>query len=94
MKYKDLVKTFEMLAKHQPDGVLMDWSQHDEWGINLSKFDLSAEEIRSLAEMGWGLGSDYEHDEEEMAAWYYPSEHTDEEIVEVYNNYKTIYKYA
>ena len=44
--------------------------------------------------MGWGLGSDYEQDDEEMAAWNNPDEHTDEEIVEVFNNYKAIYKYA
>ena len=44
--------------------------------------------------MGWGLGSDGDYDEEEMKPWYNPKDYTTEEIVEVYNNYKAIYKYA
>ena len=94
MKYTDLAKTFEILASHKPDGVFMDWAEHDEWGIDLRGFDLSAAEIRQLAEMGWGLGSDYEYDEEAMQAWEHPKDHTDEEIAEVFSNYQSIYKYA
>ena len=94
MTYAQLAKTFEILAKHNPDGYVMDWAEHDEWGIDLSGFDLSAEEIRTLAELGWGLGSDYEYDEEERAAWDHPDRNTDEKIVEVFNNYKSIYKCA
>ena len=94
MTYENLAKTFDILASHRADSVVMDWAQHDEWGIELSGFNLSPSEIRMLAEMGWGLGSDYEQDDEEMAAWNNPDEHTDEEIVELFNNYKSIYKYA
>jgi hypothetical protein len=44
--------------------------------------------------MGWSLGSDNEYDEEEMEVWQNPQKHTDEELVEVFNQYKSIYKYA
>ena len=94
MTYKELAKTFEMLAEHNPDGIVMDWAEHDEWGIDLNGFELSPSEIRMLAEMGWSLGSDAEYDEEEMAAWYEPETASDEELVELFNYYKSISKYA
>ena len=94
MTYAQLAKTFEILAKHETDSIVMDWAEHDEWGIDLSGFNLSPKEIRMLAEMGWELGSDNEYDEDEMKAWIHPEAHTDEEIVEVFNNYKSIYKFA
>ena len=94
MTYKQLADTLNMLAAKKPNDFVMDYAEHDEWGIDLECFDLSPEEIRSLAEIGWGLGSDCEFDEEEMKAWTNPQNHTDEEIVEVFNRYKSIYKYA
>ena len=94
MTYKQLADTFNMLASKRPDDFVMDYANHDEWGIDLEDFDLSPEEIRSLAEMGWSLGCDNEWDEEAMKAWLHPQNHTDEEIVEVFNRYKSIYKYA
>lgn len=94
MKYKDLARTFEILASKDPDGVVMDWAAHDEWGIELDTMNLQPSEVRELAEMGWGLGCDANYDEDAMAAWYNPSEHTDEELMELWNNYKTIYQYA
>ena len=94
MTYENLAKTFDILSSHQPDDIVMDWAEHDEWGIELSGFNLSPSEIRMLAEMGWGLGSDNEYDEDDMQAWLHPESHTDEEIVEVFNYYKSIYKYA
>ena len=95
MTYKDLAKTFEMLAEHKPDEkIVMDWATRDEWGISLNGFELSPSEIRMLAEMGWCLGSDAEYNEEEMAAWYEPETASDEQLVELFNQYKSIYKYA
>ena len=94
MTYKDLAKTFEMLAAHKPDWTVMDWATRDEWGIDLNGFELSPSEIRMLAEMGWCLGSDAEYDEEEMASWYEPEKASDEELVELFNYYKSISKYA
>jgi hypothetical protein len=94
MTYKQLADTLNVLAAKRPDAFAMDFAEHDEWGIDLRDFDLSPAEIRSLAEIGWGLGCDNEWDEEEMEAWSNPQNHTDEEIVEVFNRYKSIYKYA
>ena len=94
MTYSDLVKTFEMLAAHRPDETVLDWAEHVEWGIDLSLFNLSPSEIRMLAEIGWSLGSVAEYNEEEMAAWYEPETASDEELVELFNQYKSIYKYA
>ena len=94
MTYENLAKTFDILASHGAGSVVMDWAEHDEWGIDIRNVNLTPSEIRMLAEIGWGLGSDYEQDDEEMAAWNNPKEHTDEEIVEVFNNYKSIYKYT
>ena len=94
MTYNDLVKTFDMLAAHNPDLFVMDWANREEWGIDLSKFELSPSEIRMLAEMGWCIGSDAEYDEKEMGAWYEPETASDEELVEIFNQYKSIYKYA
>jgi alpha-L-fucosidase len=95
MKYKDLVKTFEILSSYDPEGIVFDWAEHDEWGITLDHINLSPEDIRTIAEMEcWGLGCDEEYNEEEMKPWYNPQNYTTEEIVEVYNNYKSIYTYA
>jgi hypothetical protein len=96
MTYNDLAKTFEILAAHKPEGngIVMDWATRDEWGIDLSLFNLSPSEIRMLAEMGWCIGSDAEYDEEEMGAWYEPETASDEELVEIFNQHKSIYKYA
>ena len=94
MTYNDLVKTFDMLAAHNPDLFVMDWANREEWGIDLSKFELSPSEIRMLAEMGWCIGSDAEYDEKEMGAWYEPETASDEELVEIFNQHKSIYKYA
>lgn len=96
MTYKDLLKTFEILSTHKSHGVVMDWVNNNEWGIDLlaSGINLSSSEIRELAEMGWCLGSDDEYDEEKMSAWIYPEKHSDEEIVVLFNEYKSIYKYV
>ena len=94
MTYEDLAKTFYMLSAHQPNHIVMDCADYDVWGIELSSFNLLPSEIRMLAEMGWGLGSDSDYDKDIMQAWIHPESHTDEEIVEVFNKYKSIYKYA
>lgn len=94
MTYGELAMTFDMLAKHKPDRFVMDWSGHEHWGIDLSDFELSPSQIRMLALMGWMLGSEVDYDEEEMAAWDEPEKASDEELVELFNKYKSIYKYA
>ena len=88
MTYEQLAKTCVLLAKYKPDCPIMDWAEHDEWGIDLRGIDLLPAEIRLLAE--WG----YDYDAEAMEAWEHPENHTDEEIAEVFSNYQSIYKYA
>ena len=94
MTYEDLARTFDIISSKDPTGIVMDWAEHDEYGFELSGVDLTPSEVRELAEMGWGLGSDSEYDEEGMEAWNNPDGHTDEELMELWNNYKSIYKYA
>lgn len=94
MTYKQLAETFNMLAAKRPDDFVMDYAEDDMWGIDLEDFKLSPAEIRSLAEMGWSLGCDNDWDKEAMKVWTNPQNHTDEEIAEVFNKYKSIYKYA
>ena len=96
MTFGELAMTFDMLAKHKPDRFVMDWAGHEHWGIDLTDFELSPSQIRMLAEMGWCLGNNTECDEireEEIEMWENPQEYTDEEIVELFNKYKSIYKY-
>ena len=94
MTYSVLAMTFDMLAAHKPDGTVLDWTEPLYYGINLNGFELSPSQIRMLAMMGWSLGSDAEYDAEKMAAWLKPETSTDEELVEIFNQYKSIYKYA
>ena len=96
MRFKDLAKTFKMLEENMPAGHINNWSNNDGWGIDLNYIDLSPSEIRMLAEMGWSLGNNTEYDvsrEAEMEMWEHPQEYTDEEIVELFNKYKSIYTY-
>ena len=96
MRFKDLAKTFEMLEEKIPDGYINDWSNNEGWGMDLNYIDFSPSEIRMLSEMGWMLGNNTEYDEsleEDMEMWENPQEYTDEEIVELFNKYKSIYKY-
>ena len=63
MTYRDLIRTFEIIAKY--DGgldhkCLNMWAEHDEHGIAFdSDWDVSVDDIRELAAMGWLLGCDF-----------------------------------
>ena len=96
MKYKDLARTFEIIAAKNPDDIVMDYAEHDEYGFDLHnlKEPLTAEEVRELASLGWSLGYDFDYDEEIMTPWHNPSEYTDEELMTLWNEYKVIHKYA
>lgn len=94
MTYSVLAMTFDMLAAHKPDGTVLDWTEPLHYGINLNNFELSPSQIRMLAMMGWSLGRYEEYDPEEMAAWHKPETASDEELVELFNQYKSIYKRA
>jgi len=53
---------------------------------------MSAKDIRRLAEMGWGLGSDDEYDEEnkDFEKWENYKNLSDEELISIFKNYNSI----
>lgn len=97
MTYKELIETLEIVAKY--DGgldkdCLRMWATHDEHGISFdSKWNVSAEDLRKLAKMGWGLSCDNDYDEDVFEKWENPDSLSDEEIVELFSDYNGIYKY-
>ena len=94
MTYRQLIRTLEIAASHRGglDTECLDmWAEHDEHGINIKS--ITAKEARELSEMGWLLGCDVEYNEEDQEIWENPSKHTDEELLEIYNNYGGVYKY-
>lgn len=97
LTYKDLIETFEIIAKY--DGGLESkctnmWAEHDEHGISFdSDWDLDPKDIRRLAEMGWGLGSDGEFDEDDFDKWEHHERLSDEKLVELFKCYNGIYTY-
>ena len=96
MKYKDLVRTFEIIAAKNPDNIVMDYATHDEYGFDLSylKEPLTIEEVRELANLGWSLGYDRDYNKDIMKVWENHKLYSDEEVMNLWNEYKTIHKYA
>lgn len=96
MKYKDLVRTFEIIAAKNPDNIVMDYATHDEYGFDLSylKEPLTIEEARELANLGWSLGYDRDYNKDIMKVWENHKLYSDEEVMNLWNEYKTIHKYA
>ena len=68
MTYKELIETLEIVAKYDgglDSDCLKMWAEHDEHGISFDyKWDWDPKDVRRLAEIGWGLGSDDEFDED------------------------------
>ena len=56
MNYKDLARTFEIIAAKNPDNIVMDYATHDEYGFDLRylKEPLTIEEVRELQANGGG----------------------------------------
>lgn len=96
MKYKDLIETLRIVAKY--DGGLDNecykfWGTHDEIGIEFGHYwNVSAKDIRRLAEMGWSLGCDGNYDEnnEAFEKWENYKDLSDDELVSIFNEFKTI----
>ena len=62
MTYKNLIETIEIIRKYDtlPDCYTI-WATYEEFGFEIHRdWNMSAKDIRRLAEMGWGLGSDDE----------------------------------
>ena len=96
MNYKDLARTFEIIAAKNPDNIPMDYATHDEYGFDLSylKEPLTVEEVRELSNLGWSLGYDSDYDEDIMKVWKNHKLYSDEEVMNLWNEYKIIHKYA
>ena len=88
MTYKQLADTFNMLASKKPNGFVMPNTMSGVSTFKVSIFHLQKFDRRD----GWPVIIRW--DEEEMGSGIIPQKHTDEEIVEVFNRYKSIYKYA
>ena len=97
MKYKDLIETIQIVAKYNGglDEVCCEmWAEHDEHGINIKDTSkVSVEDIRRLAEIGWQLGCDADYDEEDSEKWENYKNLSDEELVELFSKYDSIYKF-
>ena len=96
MNYKDLARTFEIIAAKNTDNIVMDYATHDEYGFDLRylKEPLTIEEVRELVSLGWALGYDCDYDEDIMKVWYDHKLYSDEEVMNLWNEYKIIHKYA
>lgn len=97
MTYRQLIETLKIVAKYDgglDSNCLRMWAEHDEHGISFrSDWNVSAKDIRKLAEMEWGLGCDADYDEEMDEKWENYKELTDEELIELFKEYNGIYKY-
>lgn len=97
MNYKDLIETIQIVAKYN-GGLEADcyemWAEHDEHGIRIKNAkDVSAADIRRLAEIGWQLGCDADYNEEDSEKWENYKNLSDEELKELFSEYGGIYKY-
>lgn len=94
MTYNDLIETLEIIKKYDDSpNCYSIWAQHEEVGFTFkSKWNVSAKDIRRLAEMGWSLGSDYEYDEEDnrFDKWVNYKELSDEELVKIFKDFNSI----
>ena len=78
MTYKQLKRTFDILASHDEDGengFVSMWAEHDEHGIDYDLSVLSDNEIVELAEIGWFFGSDGEMPDSDELEGVYDSIH-------------------
>ena len=96
MNYKDLARTFEIIAAKNPDNIVMDYALEDEYGFCLRylKEPLTIEEVRELANLGWSLGYDRDYNKDIMKVWENHKLYSDEEVMNLWNEYKIIHKYA
>lgn len=94
MKYKDLIETLKIIRKYDtlPDCYTI-WATDEEFGFEISNdWNVSAKDLRRLAEMGWSLGSDDDYDEEnkDFEKWENYKDLSDEELISVFKNYDSI----
>lgn len=94
MTYKDLIETIEIIRKYDTlPGCYTIWATYEEFGFEIQRdWNMSAKDIRRLAEMGWSLRSDDEYDEnnKDFEKWENYKELSDEELVEIFKRFNSI----
>ncbi len=93
MTYRQLAESIEIFAKYNGglDAKCLEmYAEHDEHGISLKETP-SASDLRKLQKYGWLLGCDAEYDEEDSERWENADKLSDDEIVELYENYDGFY---
>lgn len=93
MTYRQLAESIEIFAKYNGglDARCEEmYAEHDEHGISLMKTP-SASDLRKLQKYGWLLGCDADYDLEDSEKWENADKLSDEEIVELYENYDGLY---
>ena len=100
MKYKDLLRTIEIVAKYNGGmdaECLQMWAEHDEHGILFPyrNYDgcVDAKDLRELLSMGWHFESECAYDEETCDRIARYESLSDTELVEIFMESKGIYKY-
>ena len=93
MTYRQLAEIIEIFAKYNgglDEECLEMYAEHDEHGISLKETP-SASDLRKLQKYGWLLGCDAEYCEEDSERWKNADKLSDDEIVELYENYDGFY---
>jgi len=93
MTYKQLIESIEIFAKYNGglDAECLDmYAEHDEHGITLRETP-SADDLRKLQKYGWNLGCDADYNEEDSEKWENADKLSDNDIVELHENYNGFY---
>ena len=95
MTYKDLIETLEILKKYDDESpnCYSIWADYEEIGFSFKKsWNVSAKDIRRLAEMGWSLACDYLYDENDdrFEKWENYKNVSDEELIKIFKDFNSI----
>lgn len=93
MTYRQLAESIEIFAKYNGgmDAKCLEmYAEHDEHGIFLKETP-SASDLRKLQKYGWLLGCDAMFNKEDSKKWRNADKLSDDEIVELYENYDGLF---
>jgi hypothetical protein len=94
MTYKDLIETIEIIKKYdESSNCYSIWAQHEEIGFTFEyEWNVSAKDIRRLAEMGWSLAGDelYDEDDDRFEKWENYKNVSDEELMKIFKDFNSI----
>ena len=96
VNYKDLIRTIEIVSSHFKGGLERTCNdirgEHDVVIFDIPD-DITAEELRELAGMGWllGYGDTYEDDSEK---WEKFNDLSDDELMDLFSMYGCVYMFT